>query len=94
MTGKHGKYGEKQISIVQKELILIEGQHGLQWIMIDWDGFGWMAKLMTVLIVRSKVGEKAASFPQLLTDVHRVTKSLVPGWYLVNYYAAKVISDS
>ena len=73
---------------------MIEEQPELQWIMMDWDGFGWMAKLMTVLIVRSKVGEKAASFSQLLTDVHRVTKSLVPGWCLVNYYAAKVISDS
>ena len=64
---------------------------------MDLGGLGWMAELMTVLIIRSKVGEKAASFPQLLTDVHRVTKSLVPGWYLVvmvNYYAAKVISDS
>ena len=79
MTGKHGKYGEKQISIVQKEFILIEDQHGLQWIMIDWDGLGWMAKLMTVLIIRSKVGEKAASLPQLLADVHRITERLIPG---------------
>ena len=52
---------------------------------------------IAILVVGLKVGEKAASLPQLLTDVHRVTKSLVPGWYLVvmvNYYAAKVISDS